>query len=305
MSARDVRDRPDGSKGQNREAALSGPNGYMVNQARKQTFVERRDYSVRFRSEGRLAADAAHESPDGVVIDLRNAAVIDLRGKDLVVEITRARRVFLRDDEGILGAPGWQLAMKRAVDIVTSIFFLIALSPILVAAAIAVKLTSPGPLLYIQDRVGKDGRAFRFAKFRSMRDGAHTELDDLRHLNEVDGPVFKIREDPRITPVGRFMRKYSIDELPQLFHVLTGSMSLVGPRPPIPAEVATYDEWQKQRLSVKPGITCIWQVSGRSDLDFETWVELDVEYIRTWKPSLDFLILLKTLPAVISARGAY
>lgn len=213
--------------------------------------------------------------------------------------------MFLRGDEGILAAPAWQLAVKRAVDIVTSIFFLIALSPILVAAAIAVKLTSTGPLLYIQDRVGKDGRTFRFAKFRSMRDGAHTELDDLRHLNEVDGPVFKMREDPRITPFGRFMRKYSIDELPQLFHVLTGDMSLVGPRPPIPAEVLTYDEWQRQRLLTKPGITCIWQVSGRSDLDFETWVEMDVEYIRTWKPSLDFLILLKTLPAVISARGAY
>ncbi|NIA25983.1 MAG: hypothetical protein GWP04_10515 [Gammaproteobacteria bacterium] len=276
----------------------------MVDQARQQTFTERRDYSVHPRTGERLAREATHGS-DGVVIDLRERTALGLRGEDVVIEIARDNRVFLRGDEGILAAPAWQLAVKRAVDIVTSIFFLIALSPILVAAAIAVKLTSTGPLLYIQDRVGKDGRTFRFAKFRSMRDGAHTELDDLRHLNEVDGPVFKMREDPRITPFGRFMRKYSIDELPQLFHVLTGDMSLVGPRPPIPAEVLTYDEWQRQRLLTKPGITCIWQVSGRSDLDFETWVEMDVEYIRTWKPSLDFLILLKTLPAVISARGAY
>jgi len=277
----------------------------MVDQARKQIVADRRGYSVHLQTEERPAVETARVSSDGVVIDLRDRSVVDLRGEDVVVEITRANRVFLRGDEGILAAPVWQLGMKRVVDIVLSIFFLIVLSPVLIVAAIAVKLTSPGPLLYVQDRVGKNGKTFRFAKFRSMRDGAHTELDDLRHLNEVDGPVFKIREDPRITPVGRFMRKYSIDELPQLFHVLTGGMSLVGPRPPIPAEVATYDEWHRQRLLTKPGITCIWQVSGRSDLDFETWVELDVEYIRTWKPSLDFLILLKTLPAVISARGAY
>lgn len=249
-----------------------------------------------------------HATPEvGVPPDYgsQDDVVIDLRGDEAVIETARESRVLLEGNEGILGAPRWQLSVKRVVDIAASIFFLITLSPILLLAAIAVKLSSPGPLLFVQDRVGKDGKAFRFAKFRSMRNGAHTELDDLQHLNDVAGPVFKMREDPRITPVGRFMRKYSIDELPQLFHVLAGKMSLVGPRPPIPAEVATYDEWQRQRLMAKPGITCIWQVSGRSDLDFETWVEMDVEYIRTWKPRLDFLILLKTLPAVISGKGAY
>ncbi|MFZ0492722.1 MAG: sugar transferase [Acidimicrobiia bacterium] len=262
----------------------------MVDQARESTYLERYPRDIRLDSE-----------QDALVIDLRDGAVVDLRASGA----TTLERAFARADEGLMGAPSWELGIKRTVDIVTSVFFLLLFSPVLLIAAIAVKLTSPGPLFYVQERVGKGGQIFRFAKFRSMRNGAHTELDDLRHLNEVDGPVFKIKDDPRITAVGRFMRKYSIDELPQLVHVLTGQMSLVGPRPPLPTEVATYDEWHRQRLLVKPGITCIWQVSGRSDLDFETWVALDIEYIRTWGPWLDFLILLKTLPAVISGKGAY
>lgn len=248
-------------------------------------------------------------APDPVVIDLRGETIIDLRE---IIDLRTAEqrlhdqpRVYLEAGEGILGAPLWGRQIKRLVDIVAAAFFLVALSPIMLIAAAAVKLTSRGPLFYIQERVGRNGRVFKFAKFRSMLNGAHTQLDDLRHLNEVDGPVFKIKDDPRITPVGRFMRKYSIDELPQLFHVLTGTMSLVGPRPPLPAEVATYEEWHRQRLLVKPGITCIWQVSGRSDLDFETWVALDIEYIQTWRPWLDFKILLKTVPAVLFAKGAY
>jgi lipopolysaccharide/colanic/teichoic acid biosynthesis glycosyltransferase len=266
----------------------------MVDQARESTYLEHYPRDVRLD----LERDAAQ---DALVIDLRDGAIVDIGD---TTTPTRGR-VYARADEGLLGAPNWGLGIKRAIDIVTSVFFLVAFSPVLLIAAIAVKLTSPGPLFYVQERVGKGGETFRFAKFRSMRNGAHTELDDLQHLNEVDGPVFKIKDDPRITPVGRFMRKYSIDELPQLVHVLTGQMSLVGPRPPLPTEVATYDGWHRQRLLVKPGITCIWQVSGRSDLDFETWVALDIEYIRTWRPWLDFVILLKTLPAVISAKGAY
>ncbi len=268
----------------------------MVDQARESTYVEHYPRDIRLDPDRDADRDA-------LVIDLRDGAVVDIRADDLITHVPE--RVFARADEGLLGAPNWELGIKRVVDIVTSVFFLLVFSPVLLIAAIAVKLTSPGPLFYIQERVGKGGQVFRFAKFRSMRDGAHTELDDLRHLNEVEGPVFKIKDDPRITPVGRFIRKYSIDELPQLAHVLTGHMSLVGPRPPLATEVATYDEWHRQRLLVKPGITCIWQVSGRSDLDFETWVALDVEYVRTWKPWLDFVILLKTLPAVISGKGAY
>jgi lipopolysaccharide/colanic/teichoic acid biosynthesis glycosyltransferase len=268
----------------------------MVDQARDRATAERPSTLTRALS------DTQQDAPDAVVIDLRDGVVVDI---GTAQEARPEERVLLRSDDGILGAPKWELAIKRAVDVASAVFFLVVLSPLLILTALAVKLTSDGPLLYKQERVGKNGEVFKFAKFRSMREGAHGELEHFRHLNEMDGPVFKIREDPRITPLGRVMRKYSIDELPQFFHVLTGRMSLVGPRPPLPAEVATYDEWQRQRLLTKPGITCIWQVSGRNDLDFETWVEMDIEYIRTWKPSLDFMILLKTIPAVVTARGAY
>jgi lipopolysaccharide/colanic/teichoic acid biosynthesis glycosyltransferase len=265
----------------------------VVDQARDRTFLERADSLIQAQP---------GTQQDAVVIDLRDGVVIDL---ETAGRTRRDHRVLLLGDEGILGAPRWELTFKRVVDVVSSVFFLTVLAPLLLIAAIAVKVTSDGPLLYMQERVGKNGKTFRLAKFRSMRNGADGELEQYQHLNEMDGPVFKIKEDPRITPVGRIMRKYSIDELPQLFHVLTGKMSLVGPRPPLPAEVATYDEWQRQRLLTKPGITCIWQVSGRNDLDFETWVSMDIEYIRTWKATLDLVILLKTIPAVISARGAY
>jgi len=264
----------------------------MVDQARESTYLEHFPRDTR-----------PDLGTDALVIDLRDGALVDLRAGDVTIEAPG--RTFARADEGLLGAPRWQLGIKRVVDIAASVFLLLALAPVFLLAAVAVKLTSRGPLFYVQDRVGKDGRVFHLAKFRSMRDGAHMEIDDLRHLNQLDGPVFKIKDDPRITPAGRFMRKYSIDELPQLVHVLTGKMSLVGPRPPLPAEVATYNEWHRQRLLVKPGVTCIWQVSGRSDLDFQTWVSLDVEYIRTWRPWLDFVILLRTVPAVITAKGAY
>jgi lipopolysaccharide/colanic/teichoic acid biosynthesis glycosyltransferase len=153
--------------------------------------------------------------------------------------------------------------------------------------------------------VGKDGREFTFYKFRSMHTNADLRRNELAHLNETDGPVFKMREDPRITAVGRILRRTSIDEAPQFWNVLRGDMSLVGPRPPLPSEVMHYDAKQWQRLMVWPGITCIWQVSGRSDLDFATWVDMDLEYIRRWSPWLDVALLLRTIPAVLSGRGAY
>lgn len=206
---------------------------------------------------------------------------------------------------GLLDAASWQVVAKRAVDIVVGVALLILLLPVILISALLVRVTSSGPVLYLQERVGKGGEPIRMYKFRSMRLGAHLTRDELRNLNEVTGPVFKIRQDPRITPVGRWLRKLSIDEIPQLINVLRGHMSLVGPRPPLPEEFATYTELERQRLSVKPGLTCIWQVSGRSDVDFKTWVGMDLEYISTWNLRRDFRLLLRTLPAVINGRGAY
>jgi exopolysaccharide biosynthesis polyprenyl glycosylphosphotransferase len=206
---------------------------------------------------------------------------------------------------GLLGAWWWQLAAKRALDVVGSVALLLVLTPVLVAVAVAVGLTSPGPILYRQRRVGRDGAPFTMLKFRSMVRNAHNDRD-LHHAdNEMSGPVFKIREDPRVTRVGRAIRRMSLDELPQLLNVLVGSMSLVGPRPALPEECAHYSEREMGRLAVKPGITCLWQVSGRSDVDFETWVEMDLEYIRTWSLRADIKLLLKTIPAVVSGKGAY
>jgi exopolysaccharide biosynthesis polyprenyl glycosylphosphotransferase len=206
---------------------------------------------------------------------------------------------------GLLDAAGWQVVVKRAADLIGGVLLLTLLLPIMLIAAMLVRVTSPGPALYVQKRIGKDGRPFRMYKFRSMRRGAHLTREELRNLNEVSGPVFKIRRDPRITPVGRWLRRLSIDELPQLINVLRGEMSLVGPRPPLLEEYVTYSQRERERLSVKPGLTCIWQVSGRSDLDFRTWVEMDLEYIANWSLRRDVRILLLTIPAVFSGRGAY
>ncbi|MDD5697235.1 MAG: exopolysaccharide biosynthesis polyprenyl glycosylphosphotransferase [Victivallaceae bacterium] len=196
--------------------------------------------------------------------------------------------------------------LKRFFDCLGALFFIILLSPLFFITAVLVKLTSAGPVIFTQIRVGKDGRHFKFYKFRSMRVDAEKLREELKQQNEsADGVIFKIKRDPRITFVGRFMRKFSIDELPQLFNVLTGDMSLVGPRPPLPSEVAQYTLEQRKRLHIKPGITCIWQISGRSDISFQEQVELDKQYIGSrsfWK---DLIILLKTIPAVITGRGAY
>jgi lipopolysaccharide/colanic/teichoic acid biosynthesis glycosyltransferase len=206
---------------------------------------------------------------------------------------------------GLLHARPWKRVVKRATDIVGGVLLLVLLSPILLVTAIAIRVSSRGPVLYVQVRVGKGGRSFRMLKFRSMRRQAHDDRGDVIHLNEVSGPVFKIREDPRLTPVGRLIRKLSIDELPQLMNVVAGQMSLVGPRPPLPEEYDTYGPRERRRLSVRPGLTCIWQVSGRSDLDFERWVDMDLRYIDTWTFWLDLKLLLLTIPAVLSGRGAY
>jgi exopolysaccharide biosynthesis polyprenyl glycosylphosphotransferase len=197
-----------------------------------------------------------------------------------------------------------QLLLKRVMDIVLSLVGLIVLSPLLVAVALAVKLTSPGPVLFAQERVGMNKRLFKLYKFRSMYVDAEKRRRELEHLNEMDGPVFKIKNDPRVTPVGGFIRKTSIDELPQLLNVLRGHMSLVGPRPPLLAEVDRYDWLYRRRLSIKPGITCLWQISGRNEITFKQWMEMDKAYIDNWSLWLDITILAKTVPAVLFSRGA-
>jgi len=211
----------------------------------------------------------------------------------------------LRPIGGLAVATRGQRASKRALDILVAFVALVVLAPIMLIVAAIVKLTSRGPVLYRSSRVGQNGEEFTFLKFRSMYDGAVFDRGGLDALNEQAGPVFKMKDDPRITPFGRFIRKGSIDELPQLLHVLSGRMSLVGPRPALPQEVAEYDDRARQRLLVQPGITCIWQVSGRSTIDFDTWVDMDLEYIRSWSISRDLSLLARTVPAVVSGEGAY
>ncbi len=198
----------------------------------------------------------------------------------------------------------WQLAVKRLTDIAVSLTMILALLPFFPILALLIKLDSPGPVFFLQERVGMNQRRFNMIKFRSMVVDAEAQRGDLEALNEADGPVFKIRNDPRITRVGQFLRKYSIDELPQIINVLKGEMSLVGPRPPIASEVAKYTWHQRRRLSVTPGMTGLWQVSGRSDLDFNQWVNLDLQYIDNWSIAQDFRILFRTFGVVVGGRGA-
>jgi exopolysaccharide biosynthesis polyprenyl glycosylphosphotransferase len=200
---------------------------------------------------------------------------------------------------------GWKSVTKRAIDFTIALVGLIVLSPLLLLVALGIKLDSPGPVLFRQIRVGKGGRRFVLYKFRSMREGAEEEQQELTDLNEAEGPIFKIRHDPRCTRVGRFLRRTSLDELPQLYNVLRGEMSLVGPRPPVPTEVEHYQEWHKKRLEVSPGMTGLWQVSGRSELPFDEMVLLDIYYIENWSAALDTEIFLRTIPKVIFGGGAY
>jgi exopolysaccharide biosynthesis polyprenyl glycosylphosphotransferase len=196
------------------------------------------------------------------------------------------------------------LLLKRVLDFAMALAALVVLSPLLLALAVLVELTSRGPVLFSQTRCGLGGRRFTLYKFRSMRADADLLREELEALNEVDGPVFKIRNDPRCTPMGRFMRKFSLDELPQLVNILKGDMSFVGPRPPLPEEVEKYERWQRRRLRMQPGLTCLWALEGRSKLSFRRWMELDLEYIDHWSLSLDWKILLKTIPIVLVGRGA-
>jgi exopolysaccharide biosynthesis polyprenyl glycosylphosphotransferase len=196
------------------------------------------------------------------------------------------------------------LLLKRVVDFAMALVLLIVLSPVVLVLALLIKLTSKGPVLYRQTRCGLGGRKFTLYKFRSMQADADLRREELEALNEVDGPVFKIKNDPRCTPVGRFMRKFSLDELPQLVNVLKGEMSFVGPRPPLAEEVEKYEPWQRRRLRMPPGLTCLWALEGRSQLSFRRWMELDLEYIANWSFALDWKILLKTIPVVLLGRGA-
>ena len=201
-------------------------------------------------------------------------------------------------------AKEWQLFIKRVLDIFISVVSLILFSPLILITIIAIKSTSKGPILFAQERSGLNGRKFNVYKFRTMIVGAEFKKKELEKMNEMDGPVFKIKKDPRITQVGRFLRKFSIDEIPQLINVLKGDMSIVGPRPPLPVEVELYKMWQRRRLSLKPGLTCIWQVSGRNKIRFEKWMEMDLEYIDKWSLWLDFKILFKTFFVVLFGYGA-
>ena len=195
---------------------------------------------------------------------------------------------------------------KRFMDIILSVFAVILGSPVFLITAFLVKITSPGPIIFSQVRVGKFGRHFKFYKFRSMYIDAEARKAELMKHNESgDGVIFKMKRDPRITPIGRFIRKFSIDELPQLFNVILGDMSLVGPRPPLPSEVRTYTLEERKRLNITPGITCLWQVSGRSELPFSKQIALDKEYIASKSAWKDFLILLKTIPAILTGKGAW
>jgi lipopolysaccharide/colanic/teichoic acid biosynthesis glycosyltransferase len=201
--------------------------------------------------------------------------------------------------------PGWYGAGKRAIDVVLSLAILIVTAPAVLLAMLAIVAVSGGSPIYGQDRVGLGGRRFKLFKLRTMVRGAHAMLPELRKFNEADGPVFKMRDDPRLHAVGAFLRRTSIDELPNFLNVLRGEMAIVGPRPPLPEEVAHYDGYALRRLVVKPGVTCLWQISGRSHLSFEEWMALDNAYIDAWSPWYDLAIVAKTVPAVLRGVGAH
>jgi exopolysaccharide biosynthesis polyprenyl glycosylphosphotransferase len=206
--------------------------------------------------------------------------------------------------KGAMG--GWPVVAKRVFDIVVSLLLIIILAPVFISIAILIKLTSPGPILFIQERVGLNKRRFRLIKFRTMIPNAEEHQKELEHCNEASGPTFKIKNDPRITPIGRFLRRTSLDEIPQLFNVLQGDMSLVGPRPlPVRDYNGFNRDWHRRRFSVRPGLSCLWQISGSSNLPFTKWICLDMEYIDRWSFWLDLKILALTLPAIIKEKGAY
>lgn len=228
--------------------------------------------------------------------------IFDLKFTQLQGEQVDGLAQIMANDNGI---DGWPLLFKRLLDIVGSLASLILLSPLLLVVALLIKLTSPGKVFFAQKRVGLNKREFRMFKFRTMVPNAESMQENLRHLNEMTGPVFKIKNDPRITPIGRVLRKTSIDELPQLFNVLRGDMSLVGPRAlPLRDYQCFNEDWQRRRFSVPPGITCLWQIHGRNAIPFEQWMKLDIQYIDKWSLWLDLKILALTIPAVFKGSGA-
>ena len=194
---------------------------------------------------------------------------------------------------------------KRLIDVLLSLIGIIMFLPCLPIIGLLIKLDSRGPVFYLADRIGKHMKNFKMYKFRTMYKEADKKLSELVDLNEMEGPIFKIKKDPRITPVGMILRKFSIDELPQLFNVFVGYMSFIGPRPTIPDEVSLYESWQRRRFSMKPGITCLWQIRGRNKIGFEEWMKLDLEYLDNWSLWLDLKILVKTIPVVLFGIGAY
>lgn len=217
-------------------------------------------------------------------------------------EIAAGRTVYI-DKINVCSKPYYEKA-KRMFDLIVSFFALIILSPVMILAAIAVFLQDFHNPFFAQTRLTKDGKEFKMFKFRSMCVNAEDKLDELQDLNEADGPVFKIEKDPRITKIGGFLRKTSIDELPQLLNVLGGSMSLVGPRPPLPKEAECYSSYQRHRLDVKGGLTCYWQCSGRSNISFEQWMDLDIQYIKERSFGTDIKIIFKTVKSVLMCEGA-
>jgi exopolysaccharide biosynthesis polyprenyl glycosylphosphotransferase len=238
---------------------------------------------------------------EGIHVEL-SSTLRDIAAQRLTVRpLGRFPVVYLEPCE----SSGWRAFAKRAFDIAVASTVLIATAPFAVIIALAIKLESRGPVIFRQDRVGRDGKVFGFQKFRSMRDGAHAMWIDLRAQSDVSGPIFKMKDDPRVTRVGRLLRKASIDELPQLWNVLRGEMSLVGPRPALPEEMSMWDEPLHDRLRVRPGITGMWQVSGRSDAAVDDYTRLDLYYVDNWSLVVDLVIILKTIPVVLFGRGAY
>jgi exopolysaccharide biosynthesis polyprenyl glycosylphosphotransferase len=252
--------------------------------------------SVLLRHRARILAVCAEQ---GIVVRFPLSLVTDLRPLS-----------GRRQDDVLLtlhhsAVDGWELAAKRALDVGLAGLLLVALAPVFALAALLIRLDSPGPVFFAQERVGLNKRRFRMHKFRTMAPDAESRLAQLEHLNEADGPNFKIKHDPRVTRAGRFLRRSSIDELPQLWNVLRGEMSLVGPRPLPMRDVDGFeDDRHRRRFSIRPGLTGLWQVSGRNDLPFDTWMELDLQYIDAWSLGLDLQILARTIPAVLSGQGA-
>ncbi|MZK52816.1 sugar transferase [Clostridium beijerinckii] len=216
------------------------------------------------------------------------------------VEISKREFVFQEKVEN----RGKYYFFKRITDILCSSFGLLVLSPIFLIVGILIKLESKGSVIFSQERIGKDGSVFKMYKFRSMVSNAEELKDKLCHKNEMSGPMFKMKDDPRVTKIGKFIRKTSIDELPQLFNVLKGDMSLVGPRPSLPKEVEKFDNWMMTRLEVKPGLTCYWQVSGRNDIDFEDWMKLDIKYVRERNTLVDIKLIFKTFFVLFGDKHA-